>query len=304
MRPCGACKKAAICRDCEAYETWHRSDECGAFVAAPAEAKRGDTAPLRAVLRYAALRRRGPWRRDGLLEPCSLIDGLAATPAALAALDDAAAAVIGAAARVDADAARRVTGQIQTNAIQITRRGQRAAAALSAHVGFTNHACTGRRAGASRRDAARLAAVGSRASPFFLILAASTMLASPSFLRCGSERPNAKSSRRYAQRRRDRRRGGLRRADRAARPQEGRGDYDLVRGLVVALPGASTAPEGPLRLRLRLPALRDRAQGDAPEPEALVPGRVKILVGLACFASPRGTLAAAAAPRRTRVHEL
>ena len=63
LQPCLTCSRAAICMDCDraGCGAWHSLYECPAFVQLPEAVKKGESSPIRMMLRYKAIAAAGEW---------------------------------------------------------------------------------------------------------------------------------------------------------------------------------------------------------------------------------------------------
>ena len=115
---------------------WHRY-ECALYNNLPPQAKQGETATLRLLLRYkvAAEPNIGDW--DGhTKEPVGLLTSLQANavdvpPEQLAQLSRL--------SGVSASAVASLIYQVRTNACEVSRTGKKVGCALSVLMGWTNH---------------------------------------------------------------------------------------------------------------------------------------------------------------------
>ena len=63
LQPCLTCSRAAICMDCDraGCGAWHSLYECPAFVQLPEAVKKGESSPIRMMLRYKSIATAGEW---------------------------------------------------------------------------------------------------------------------------------------------------------------------------------------------------------------------------------------------------
>ena len=141
---CQHCSRVALCQACTqaGYGQWHRtSQECSSFINLPESAKKGESSPIRMMLRYKAILDHGDWAAtcpSGNKEPLAMVKTLIANQDAASGRQlDALAKVTG----VPAKMVSLLIGQIRGNAASIDRNGRKVGCALSVYMGYTNHDC-------------------------------------------------------------------------------------------------------------------------------------------------------------------
>lgn len=102
----------------------------------PASVKQADTSVIRFLLRWRACKELGEWcGSEAGKEPFSMVDTLQGNIVNLPQVKD-----LARLAGVDSEVVAKLIFQIRTNAVEVDRGGK-AACALSAWVGYTNHSC-------------------------------------------------------------------------------------------------------------------------------------------------------------------
>jgi hypothetical protein len=175
LQACDKCQRFATCGACcaKGLKAWHESHECKTYRHLPASATKGETSPMRMMLRHRAIAERGDWA-----SPCPAVEGRgsgngdgasnigAATiegqPAAAGtALGDKESLALVATLQANKDVVSQtqklalagmtgvkpevvslLIGQIRGNAAGILRDGQKVGCALSVLMGYCNHDCT------------------------------------------------------------------------------------------------------------------------------------------------------------------
>jgi hypothetical protein len=152
LQPCVTCSRAAICIDCDraGHGAWHSSYECPAFVQLPDAVKKGESSPIRMMLRYKSIAVAGEWTPTiltssteagggGCKEPLAMVHTLQAnTDVVPPKQREALSKMTGVPPKV----VSLLIGQIRGNAASIERGGAKVGCALSAHMGYANHDCT------------------------------------------------------------------------------------------------------------------------------------------------------------------
>ncbi|KAJ1458993.1 hypothetical protein M885DRAFT_512124 [Pelagophyceae sp. CCMP2097] len=145
------CGRFAACHDCESAGRgdWHRKHECAAYSAMPAAAKRGETSPIRMMLRYRATAATGDWAppcpSTDAPEACGDKEALALVATLQMNTDvvpEAQKKALGQLTGVPPDVVSLLIGQIRSNAASIVRSNNKVGCALSVHMGYTNHSCS------------------------------------------------------------------------------------------------------------------------------------------------------------------
>ena len=147
LQPCLTCSRAAICIDCDkaGFGAWHSSYECQAFKNLPGAVTKGESSPIRMMLRYKAIAAKGEWTATtadsppGTKEPLALVHTLQANTDVVPPQQRAALSKI---TGVPEKVVSLLIGQIRGNAASIERGGNKVGCALSAHMGYSNHDCT------------------------------------------------------------------------------------------------------------------------------------------------------------------
>ena len=141
---CQYCSRVALCQACTqaGCGKWHRnSQECSSFINLPASVKKGESSPIRMMLRYKATLDHGDWAPtcpSGNKEPLEMVKTLIANQDAASGRQlDALAKVTG----VPPKMVSLLIGQIRGNAASVHRNGSKVGCALSVHMGYTNHDC-------------------------------------------------------------------------------------------------------------------------------------------------------------------
>ena len=143
LRACRGCGRFAICRGCDdrGRRAWHEH-ECAAFRSLPVSATKGETSPLRMMLRYRAIAAAGDWCAPcdggGPKEPLALVETLQASADVVPPPQRAALSKV---AGIPEPAVAQIIGQIRGNAGAIFRGGAKVGCALGVHMGYTNHDC-------------------------------------------------------------------------------------------------------------------------------------------------------------------
>ena len=135
---CRDCGRFATCKDCAAQgrHKWH-AHECSLFQDLPASSKRGETSPVRLLLRYRATSDIGDWSTDK--ETIDEVNSLVTTKGGI---DTSTALALQKLTGVPSDVCSLLIGTIRGNAAAVFRNNHRVACALSAKVGYCNHSCS------------------------------------------------------------------------------------------------------------------------------------------------------------------
>ena len=134
---CRDCGRFATCKDCaeQGRHKWH-AHECSLFQDLPASSKRGETSPVRLLLRYRATSDIGDWATDK--ESIDEVNSLVTTKGGI---DASTALALQKLTGVPSDVCSLLIGTIRGNAAAVFRNNHRVACALSAKVGYCNHSC-------------------------------------------------------------------------------------------------------------------------------------------------------------------
>ena len=164
LEPCTKCLRCTTCAGCRAAGRldWHRGFECDAFQKLPAGARRGESSPIRMMLRYRAIDAVGDWARScpaddvdepnagqeaaavGEKEPLSLVSTLQANKDVVPGPQKAMLANL---TGIPEQVVAQIVGQIRGNACSIqrggggSRLGEKVGCALSVFMGYSNHDC-------------------------------------------------------------------------------------------------------------------------------------------------------------------
>ena len=175
LQPCEKCNRFATCGMCcaKGLKLWHESHECKTFLHLPASVTKGETSPMRMMLRHRAIAEWGDWA-----SPCVPLEGSSSSgdgvkgdigkictiegqppagtslgdkePLALVATLQANQSVVSQTQRlalagmtgVKPEVVSLLIGQIRGNAAGILREGRKVGCALSVLMGYCNHDCT------------------------------------------------------------------------------------------------------------------------------------------------------------------
>ena len=165
IEACETCRRFATCSGCRAkgLKDWHDSYECKTFKHLPEKVTKGETSPIRMMLRHRAIAERGDWA-----SPCPLVDGsklssmtIQGQPPPCKACGDKEHLALVSTLQANRDVVPQsqkialsgltgvkpevvslLIGQIRGNAAGIEWNGQKVGCALSVLMGYCNHDCT------------------------------------------------------------------------------------------------------------------------------------------------------------------
>lgn len=165
LQPCSSCNRCAVCVECNdaGRLNWHQAHECQAFMKLPAGVKRGESSPIRMMLRYRATVAIGDWappcpslqatskqsaakvdstQTTGDKEPLELMTTLQANKDVV---PEAQKTMLAKITGIPAAAVSQIISQIRGNACSIQRgakgTAQKIGCALSVFMGYSNHDC-------------------------------------------------------------------------------------------------------------------------------------------------------------------